>query len=286
MNLRDIKQRILSVKGTQKITQAMKLVASAKLRRAQHAIEGMRPYQHKLDSMLSSFIRGNGSLSCRYTEQREAKKVAVIAVASDTSLCGAFNSNVIRLLKETLDEYKAKGAVVELFTVGQKMSDAAKKLGMPVNVSLMEQSKRPVYADVAKVAYSLMESFGKGETDRVEIIYTHFASAARSVPVRELFLPFEAGSSTAEEYSSLHGCIVEPGRDELLQALLPKVIALRLYTALLSSVASEHASRMIAMQAATENANDLISELTLEYNKGRQQAITNELLDIVSGQHN
>ena len=283
MNLKELKHRILSVKGTQKITQAMKLVSSAKLRRAQHAIEGMRPYQSKLEAMMSAFLHSGGPVCKDYTEQRDVKRAVVIAVASDTGLCGAFNSNAVRLMRDTVNEYRSSGADVELYVVGQKMHDAARRMGFLVNTSLIGESKAPSYSGVASVANSLMESFKKGGVDRIEIVYTRFASASRLLPTREIYLPFNVDNVKGGTDFPLGGYIVEPGREELLHALFPKVIALHLYTALLDSVAAEHAARMIAMQTATDNADELITELTLEYNKGRQQAITNELLDIVAG---
>lgn len=285
MNLKEVKQRILSVKGTQKITRAMKLVASAKLRRAQHQIEGMRPYQRKLDAIMSALLHCDTSFTTPYAARRDVRQVVIVAVASDTSLCGAFNSNVIRLLREAADEYGKSGAAVKVFPVGQKMHDAVKRIGLPVDRSLMAHSKTPVYNDVAAVANTLMLEFCDGNIDRVEIVYTRFASASRHVPVREPLLPFDA-AGTKEDGEGVQGFIVEPGREELLQALLPKVISLQLYTALLDSLAAEHAARMIAMQTATDNADEMIAALTLEYNKGRQQAITNELLDIVAGSVN
>lgn len=283
MNLKEVKHRILSVKGTQKITQAMKLVASAKLRRAQRLIEGMRPYQGKLHGMVSSFISKDDSGFGGFAVEREVKKAVIIAVSSDTSLCGAFNSNVIRLMRNTVEEYRNKGVELEIYPIGQKMYNAVEKTGIPFNKTLEGESKHPSYNNVASVAYALMEAFKSGSVDEVCIVYTRFASTARHLPVKERLLPFDANRINMENKGAAHDFIVEPSRSELLEVLFPKVIAMNLYTSLLDSIAAEHAARMIAMQTATDNANDLIAELTLEYNKGRQQAITNELLDIVSG---
>lgn len=286
MNLKEVKHRILSVKGTQKITQAMKLVASAKLRRAQRLIEGMRPYQGKLHGMVSSFISKDDSGFGGFAVEREVKKAVIIAVSSDTSLCGAFNSNVIRLMRNTVEEYRNKGVELEIYPIGQKMYNAVVKSGMSFNNGLVGESKNTLYNNVASVAYSLMEAFKSGSVDEVSIVYTRFASTAKHLPVKERLLPFDTDSINIENNGAAHDFIVEPSSVELLEVLFPKVIALNLYTALLDSIAAEHAARMIAMQTATDNANDLIAELTLEYNKGRQQAITNELLDIVSGSNN
>ena len=176
--------------------------------------------------------------------------------------------------------------MVEVYPVGKKMADSLRKEGCTLNDALMPQAVAPQYAPVAQVADELMKRFAAGEIDRVELVYTHFHSAAKQVPVRETFLPIDIESMDKETAHSLSGFIVEPGKEELVGRLLPRVIAMRLYTALLDSIAAEHAARMLAMQIATDNADDLITTLVREYNKSRQQAITNELLDIVSGSMN
>ena len=287
MSLKEVKQRIQSVKNTQKITSAMKLISAAKLRRAQSAIEGVRPYQSKLDEMLVSFLSGADTLSTPFTRVSEPKRVVVVAVSSNSSLCGSFNASVIRLAKEAIAEHSSlEGRVVEVYPVGKKMADSLRKEGYALNDALMPQAVAPQYAPVAQVADELMKRFAAGEIDRVELVYTHFHSAAKQVPVRETFLPVDIESIDKEAAHSLSDFIVEPGKEELISRLLPRVIAMRLYTALLDSIAAEHAARMLAMQIATDNADDLITTLVREYNKSRQQAITNELLDIVSGSMN
>lgn len=285
MNLKEIKQRIQSVKSTQKITSAMKLVSAAKLRRAQNTIENMLPYKQKLDGILTSFLQNTVSLDTPFTAVREAKKVVVIAVSSNSSLCGGFNANIIREARAVVDNYTAAGVAVELLPVGKKISDAMRKIGFEPNVSLLEQAAAVSYDVVASAATALMERFASGEIDRVDLVYTHFRSAAKQVPVVETLLPIKVDTITGE-IPAAHEYILEPGKEALLQQLLPRTIKLRLFTALLDSAAAEHAARMMAMQIATDNADDLIQELVREYNKGRQQAITNELLDIVSGSAN
>ena len=282
MNLREVRNRIASVKSTQKITAAMKLVSAAKLRRAQTAIEGMSHYSDKLNGMLASFLSSSTGFTTELTAERDCKKVTLIAVASDTGLCGTFNANVINKVRAVLDGYKASNTEVEVYTVGKKMYNAVKKLGYTPREELMPQSSAPKYNDIAAVARELIERFRSGGTDRVEVVYSHFKSAAKQEPVSEALLPVELKMANDEAVAAVD-YIVEPGRDELLQALVPKVVEMRLFTALLDAVAAEHAARVLAMQVATDNATDLISQLTLEYNKGRQQAITNEMLDIVSG---
>ena len=282
MNLREVRDRIASVKSTQKITAAMKLVSAAKLRRAQMAIEGMSHYSEKLGGLLASFLSSSNGFTTELAAKRDCKKVVIVAVASDTGLCGTFNANVIGRLRAVLDEYKTSNTEVELYTVGKKMHDAVKKLGYTPREELMSQSSAPQYNDIAMVARELMERFRSGGIDRVEVVHSHFKSAAKQEPVNEVLLPVEL-KKAEEEAAPAVDYIVEPGREELLAALVPKVVEVQLFTALLDAVAAEHAARVLAMQIATDNATDLIVELTLEYNKGRQQAITNELLDIMSG---
>ena len=281
MNLREVRDRIASVKSTQKITAAMKLVSAAKLRRAQTAIEGMSHYSDRLHGLLDSFLSSSTGFTTELATARDCKKAVVIAVASDTGLCGTFNANVIGRVRAVLDGYKASETEVEVYTVGKKMHDAVRKLGYMPREELMPQSYAPKYNDIAIVARELMERFRSGAIDRVEVVHSHFKSAAKQEPVNEVLLPVEL--KPAEETASIADYIVEPGREELLGALVPKVVEVQLFTALLDAVAAEHAARVLAMQVATDNATDLISQLTLEYNKGRQQAITNELLDIMSG---
>lgn len=281
MNLREVRDRIASVKSTQKITAAMKLVSAAKLRRAQTAIENMSRYSGKLNGLLASLLSSSNGFTTDLAAERDCKRTVVIAVASDTGLCGTFNANIINRMRSLLDGYKTSNIDVEVYTVGKKMYDAVKKLGYTPREELMPQSSAPQYGDVAAVVRGLMERFSSGGVDRVEVVYSHFKSAAKQEPTVEQLLPVEL--KMGEMTSLAIDYIVEPGRKELLQALVPKVVEVQLFTALLDAVASEHAARVLAMQVATDNATDLISELTLEYNKGRQQAITNELLDIMSG---
>ena len=282
MNLREIRDRIASVKSTQKITSAMKLVSSAKLRRAQSAIEGMLPYSDRLNALLASFLQGSKGVDTPYAAVRHCRKVVLVAVSSNTGLCGTFNANMANALRDAVRSHEADGAQVEIYAVGKKIFDAAKKLGYTPGEELMSQAAAPQYSDVAKVVRALMERFALGDVDRVEVVHPHFRSAAKQEPVCDVLMPIDLSCINCEA-SPVTGFIVEPSRDELLSALVPKVIEVRLFTALLDSVAAEHAARVLAMQVATDNATDLISELTLEYNKGRQQAITNELLDIVTG---
>ena len=282
MNLKEIKQRIHSVKSTQKITSAMKLVAAAKLRRTQASVEHLRPYEQKLKSILSSFLNST-PVNSEYTVLREVKKVVVIPVASSTTFCGAFNSNIVRLAREVIAEYNSAGIITEIIPVGKKMHERFTKQSIATVDTLLQQAGSPVYADISQVANELMQRFSAGEIDKIELVYTHFVSAGKLIPQREILLPIDISSMATEGAENPIDYIVEPSKESVVKSLVPNVVRLRLYAALLDSAVAEHAARMVAMQVATDNADDLIAELTLEYNKCRQQAITNELLDIVSG---
>lgn len=285
MNLKEIKQRIHSVKSTQKITSAMKLVAAAKLRRTQTAVENLRPYENKLRTILASFL-SNTPVDSGFTVSRDVKKVVVIPVASNTTFCGAFNANISRLAKDVVEEYHSLGIETEIMAVGKKMYEIFKKHVGGVDETIVQQAGNPIYPELSSVATNLMQRFMAGEIDKIEIVYTHFISAGKLVPQRETLLPVDVSAMTTGEKKLSVDYIVEPDKEEFVKSLIPYAITLRLYSSLLDSAVAEHAARMVAMQVATDNADDLISELTLEYNKCRQQAITNELLDIVSGSLN
>ena len=303
-SLKEIKGRIASVKSTLKITSAMKLVASAKLRKAQQAIEGMRPYERKLQEMLAHLTRqagGSGvvlsSASLRdpirayapesttpEPEPEVSKKVAIVAFASNSSLCGAFNANAVRLALETIQSFG--DAQVTVYSVGRKMAEAMKKVGHPSPADYQHLADKPSYTEAAVLAEQLMEDFREDRVDRVELVYNHFVSSGKQVPVRETFLPSTAvisGEAAGEVEESETDYILEPSARELLEELLPKSQKLKFYTALLDSNASEHAARTVAMQTATDNGEDLLQELTLQYNKSRQQKITAEILDLAGG---
>jgi len=278
----------------------MKLVASAKLRKAQQAIEGMRPYERKLQEMLAHLTRqagGSGvvlsSASLRdpirayapesttpEPEPEVSKKVAIVAFASNSSLCGAFNANAVRLALETIQSFG--DAQVTVYSVGRKMAEAMKKVGHPSPADYQHLADKPSYTEAAVLAEQLMEDFREGRVDRVELVYNHFVSSSKQVPVRETFLPMEA-VIPSEAKESETDYILEPSARELLEELLPKSQKLKFYTALLDSNASEHAARTVAMQTATDNGEDLLQELTLQYNKSRQQKITAEILDLAGG---
>ena len=283
-SLKEIKGRIGSVQSTLKITSAMKLVASAKLRKAQQTIEGMRPYERKLQGMLDHLVASGAKVSGEYTrtlaEGAPKQRIALVAFASNSSLCGAFNANAVRLTLETIRSYG--DADVTVYSVGRKMADAMRKVGKPSPADYQKLADKPSYAPAAELAEKLMEDFLAGRLDRIDLVYNHFVSSGKQVTVRETLLPMgDVIPSEAKE--SEIDYILEPSASALLADLLPKSLRLKFYTALLDSNASEHAARTVAMQTATDNGEDLLQELTLQYNKSRQQKITSEILDLAGG---
>ena len=274
--LKEIKGRIGSVKSTLKITSAMKLVSSAKLRKAQNAIAAMRPYEEELRRMLE-MASGAGNVPENVTLSENVQLPAVIvAIASNSSLCGGFNANVIAKVRAV----RKPGDVV--YSIGRKMADAMARDGFHSPSDYSALSEHPVYADAAAIVEKLAEDFYEGRISGVTLVYTHFVSTAKQVPVAERLLPVDEtrGQVGGDETDA----ILEPSARELLEALIPRTLKLKLYAALLDSAAAEHAARTIAMQTATDNAENLLSELTLQYNKSRQQKITSEILDLAGGQ--
>ena len=290
-SLKEVKNRISSVKSTRQITSAMKMVASAKLHKAQGRIENMLPYQRKLNEILTNFLSTDATIESPYTDERPVGRVAIVAFSSNSSLCGAFNSNVAKMLERTLEEYQSLGREnIQIYPVGKKVEEAVKKLGFVPQGSYQEMADKPSYMQAYELAGTLMKEFLEGRVDKVELIYHHFKSTGSQILTRDEYLPInldkvaeEATESTAGKSSFNNDYIVEPSAARLITELLPKVLSQKIYTALLDSNTSEHAARMLAMQAATDNANELIQDLTKQYNKSRQQAITNELLDIIGG---
>ena len=311
-SLKEIKGRIASVSSTLKITSAMKLVASAKLRKAQQAITNMLPYERQLQSILDRLTpAGLGTAATPAvipgsTDDPLQSRIAIVAFSSNSSLCGAFNSNVIRKTLGVIDEYRSAGFSdddIVVYSVGRKMAEAMRKAGFQSPADYSKMADSPGYDAASALAQELIEGFTSGRFSKVELVYNHFKSTASQPTVRETFLPMASVSNGAAADSGLvtaampsqaagpvilsdsegSDVIIEPSRSELLAELLPKVQRLKIYTTLLDSNAAEHAARTVAMQTATDNGNDLLEQLTLEYNKGRQQKITSEILDIVGG---
>ena len=293
-SLKEVKTRINSVKSTRKITSAMKMVASAKLHKAQGAIENMLPYERKLNKILTNFLSADLPVESPYIKAREVKRVAIVAFSSNTSLCGAFNANVIKMLLQTVGEFRTLGQDnILIFPVGKKVDEAVKRLGFEPQEASPTLSDKPSYQEASELAHRLMEMYVSGEIDRVELIYHHFKSMGVQILLRETYLPIDLTRVVDEEEKQkeeevqggeiANDYIIEPSAEELIANLIPTVLSQKLFTAAVDSNASEHAARTLAMQVATDNANELIQDLTKQYNKSRQQAITNELLDIVGG---
>lgn len=285
-SLKEVKTRIASVNSTRKITSAMKMVASSKLHRAQQAIESMRPYERQLTRIMSTFVGSmEGEVDTAYAAQRDVKRVVIVLFTSNSSLCGGYNANAVKAFVKKVEEYRSHDIeICRVYAMGKKAAEAVGKLK---NFDWVDKSAlldHPSYQEAAKVASELMDLYVKGDIDEVDLIYHHFKSAGTQILTTETFLPIDLHADSTEEGATNNlNFIVEPSMGDIVNQLIPKSLHLRLYTALLDSLASEHAARVIAMQVATDNADDLLRELTLTYNKTRQQAITNELLDIAGG---
>ena len=291
--LKEIKGRIASVRGTLKITSAMKLVSSAKLRKAQKATEAMRPYEAKLQEMLAA-VGGKAAAEGVAPEGASAfflategatlpsdavnAPAAIIAIASNSSLCGGFNANAVAKVRSV----RQSGDVV--YSIGRKMADAMRRDGFPSPEDFSALSENPAYAPAAALVEKLQQDLAEGRISRVLLVYNHFVSTARQTPVVEDLLASAGPTANANLTHADAEAIFEPSRAELLAALEPKLLKLKLYAALLDSAAAEHAARTVAMQTATDNGEKLLQELTLQYNKGRQQKITSEILDLAGGQ--
>lgn len=282
-SLREIKDRIGSVKATLKITSAMKLVASAKLHKSQRAIEAMRPYEEAVGEILSVVRTARdmknpaGVAIIRVPQVPNAApgKTAVVAISSNSSLCGAFNANIVKLMLETVHKSETETVV---FPIGRKVTDAVKRAGFVFEGEHSELVMHPSYAKSAELALSLVERYRLREFDSVVLVYNKFISTSLQQPTVEKYLPSTSYIKTdapgAEEY------IFEPDAAEIASDMLPQFMCLKLHAAILDSVAAEQAARTIAMQTASDNGERLLSDLTLEYNKGRQQKITSEILDL------
>jgi F-type H+-transporting ATPase subunit gamma len=317
-SLKEIKTRIASVNGTRKITSAMKMVASSKLHHAQVAIQNMLPYENLLERILKSFLVSQPDASTVLGTQREhPKSAALVVYSSNSSLCGAYNSNVIKKMLQAIDELKGQGIDdIVVYPIGRKVAEKVNKLGIKSGGDFVDLADKPNAAGCTAIAKELIEKYRKGTFDRVDLIYHHFKSAGSQILTQRAFLPIDLSvdrigvyndrdlssnmvTAKAQEYLRQKArkegrnnneavplrddFIVEPDLMSVLTALVPKLLNLMVYTALLDSNASEHAARMVAMQTATDNADQLLRDLNLEYNKSRQSAITNELLDIVGG---
>lgn len=282
-SLREVKDRIASVRSTLKITSAMKLVASSKLRKVQRTVESLRPYEEELGGILSSVLSAGASIAAPPVQEDRKARTVLLAFAGNSSMCGAFNANAVRKVHEFLAN---AGDDVEIWAFGRKMADALRKSGRPCAKDCSGIVAQPSFGAVAELARELQERYLSGEIAEVHLVYNHFVSTGHQKVVSERWLPFEPERSRAGQAHDTDLYILEPGAGQLAESLLPQVLNLRLYAALLDSAASENAARMIAMQAATDNGEELLAELSLEYNKGRQYKITSEILDLAGAAQN
>lgn len=321
-SLKEIKSRIASVNSTRKITSAMKMVASSKLHHAQTAIENMLPYENMLEHILKTFLVSAPDVELPFDQERPVKKVALIVFSSNSSLCGGFNANIIKTMLHAIEEYRKQGLTnddIIIYPIGRKVEEKVRKLGLRSAGSFVHLADKPNSAQCRDISVEAGTMFLEGKVDKVELIYHHFKSAGSQVLTRRTFLPIDLhddvgadndrdltsnlATKKSQEYLKNRNkqeeereqatvktlndnFLVEPDLKTVLTELVPKELHLMVYTALLDSNASEHAARMVAMQTATDNADELLRELNLQYNKSRQAAITSELLDIVGGSSN
>lgn len=278
-NLKEIRNRITSVSSTMQITSAMKMVSAAKLKKAQDAITAMRPYAEKLTELLQSLSATlDGEVGGSFTTQREVNKVLIVAITSNRGLCGAFNSNVIKQARTIALSYPGKQ--VDVFAIGKKGNDALSKTNTIIG-NKSEVFDKLTFDNVSEIAQILTDKFTSGEYDKIEIVYNQFKNAATQIVQTEQFLPLAPIKS--DKPVSTGDYIFEPSKEEIVLTLIPKSLKTQLYKSIRDSFASEHGARMTAMHKATDNATELRDQLKLTYNKARQAAITNEILEIVGG---
>lgn len=285
-SLKEVRARIASVTSTRKITSAMRMVSAAKLRRAQDAVGNYLPYEKSLSQILGELLTfSSGNVFIPLSEIRTVQRVAIVAISSNSSLCGAFNGNIIKKLDETLTKYQHLDKKnIQVFALGKKIADASKKMGFPSKIDFQHVIDKPDYNSVLGLSNQLMDMFLAKEVDEVILIFNHFKNAAVQQVQSDLLLPLKP---TAKQVTSVNNYlpdyILEPNTEVLIQKMIPKAVRNKLYRAVLDSVAGEHGARTTAMQIATDNAADLINDLKLKYNKARQEAITKEIIDIVGG---
>lgn len=284
-NLKEVKGRISSVTSTQQITKAMKMVAAAKLRKAQDRITQMRPYSRKLSEIIQNVsASGGGSVDNPYSEERPISNVLLVVVSSDRGLCGAFNSSIFKHTRAVISEKYStveQDGGLEILPIGKKAYEFFKKRRYQVNDKYYEIFGNLSFDSVREAAESVMDSFVDGKYDQVEIIFNEFKNVATQIVKNEQFLPIKEEES--EESVSTGEYIYEPSKEFIFNELVPKSLKIQFYKSVLESNASEHGARMTAMDKATENADDLLKELRLTYNRTRQAAITKEILEIVGG---
>ncbi|MFD2200032.1 ATP synthase F1 subunit gamma [Shivajiella indica] len=283
-NLKEVKQRITSVSSTQQITKAMKMVAAAKLRKAQDKILKMRPFSKKLTAILNDVVSSmGGELQVAYAEQREVQNVLLVSMTSDKGLCGAFNSNVMKMTN-SLMEGEFKGKNITILPLGKKSYEFYSKRGFNVIPDYFEIFNNITFDTVRAIANFVMDGYTSKKFDKVVLVYNHFRNVATQDVTVEHFLPMGSLASSTPGTENRHtDYILEPSKEFIVQELVPSALKTQFYKAILESNASEHGARMTSMDKATENANDLLKELKLLYNRSRQASITGEILEIVAG---
>lgn len=284
-NLKEVRTRIASVSSTQQITSAMKMVSAAKFRRAQNAIIGMRPYAAQLNEIIGDIGTDDG-VQTPYHAVRPVERVVLVVVTSNKGLCGAFNSNVIKLAQQRIDHYRSQKTAIRVVSIGRKASELLvrqKDLQLTVLDDLLDN---PSFDAIANVADGLMEDYAEKRIDRVELVYNQFKNSLSQVLSNEQFLPIVPNAmadAKDRKENKVNDYIFEPSKEEILREMIPLTLRSTFYRVVLDSLAAEHGARMTAMQKATDNATELLKDLRLSYNKARQASITNEIIEIVSG---
>ena len=283
-SLKEIRARIASVSSTQKLTSAMKMVSAAKLHKSEEATLKFVPYKNKLSDMLSQYLSSvdTEKVNIILAEKREVKRVAIICISSCTGLCGTFNSNINKLLEKTLKEYSyLPEQDILIYPIGKKISDYVKKTNRIAQCSVDELSAKPTYDDAINFISPLVEKFQNKEIDKIVLLYNHHKNAAVQIPTVETYLPLETIETKSNNKSYLY--FTEPDMDTFINTLVPMVVRMKFYAAVIDSNTAEHGARTTAMQTASDNANKMLETITQQYNRARQEVITNELLDIVGG---
>lgn len=283
-SLKDIKLRIASVKKTQQITRAMKMVAASKMKKATDAISNTRPYAEKMADLMGNLFSDANAFGNQFAEVRDVNNVLLLVVAADKGLCGGFNNNIRKNALSMINDYKAQNINVSIISVGRKAVEMCRKFeGVNVLSEHPNIFGNLVFDTASVISGELKKAFSEGSADKVELLYNRFVNAITQTPTSEQFLPLEVEKTETEESSHVTDYIYEPNRVELISSLIPRHLNMNVWKVLLESNASEQAARMMAMDSATENAGDLIKSMNLTYNNLRQAKITSELAEIVGG---
>ena len=288
-SLKEIRARILSVNSTKKITSAMKMVSAAKLHKSEENTLRFIPYKQKLTDILTQYLSNiePGTVQIPLAEQREVKRASIVCISSNSGLCGVFNSNVNKLLNEAISKYQAQNVSVSIYPIGKKISDYVRKLGYPVTIDCNDLCDKPSYEQACTVIQPLVQQYLNQEIDELILLYNHHKNAASQIPTNEVLLPLS--TEVTEPVQGLNKdnqnllYITEPNVETVINQLVPNVIRMRFYAAIMDSTTAEHGARTTAMQVASDNASKMIETITQQYNRARQEVITNELLDIVGG---